>query len=131
MRALLLLCNKIHCSMAYLSDLISSYIDMFRPSEQQENENNSYGVIVSEFIEEGINEIHTMQDYIDPETQIINLAKTAWDNEVGFGSDYYSFSIQAEISTDYYAVAVRDSETSANIGWVYVNLATGECEVEF
>ena len=113
------------------SDLISSYIDMFRPSEQQENENNSYGVIVSEFIEEGINEIHTMQDYIDPETQIINLAKTAWDNEVGFGSDYYSFSIQAEISTDYYAVAVRDSETSANIGWVYVNLATGECEVEF
>ena len=103
---------------------------MFRPSEQQENENNSYGVIVSEFIEEGINEIHTMQDYIDPETQIINLAKTAWDNEVGFGSDYYSFSIQAEISTDYYAVAVRDPETSANVGWVYVNIATGECEVE-
>lgn len=107
------------------SDLISSYIDMFRPTEQQENEENSDGVIVSEFIEEGINEIHAMQDYVDLETQIINLAKKAWGDVDG-----YVFSIQAEISTDYYAVAVRDPETSANVGWVYVNIATGECEVE-
>ena len=113
------------------SDLISSYIDIFRPSEQQENENNSYGVIVSEFIEEEINEIHTMQDYVDPEIKIINLAKNVWENEIGFNTDYYTFIIQAEISEDYYAVAVRDPETSATVGWVYVNLATEECEVEF
>ena len=40
------------------SDLISSYIDMFRPSEQEENEDTINTVIISEFIEEQINEVH-------------------------------------------------------------------------
>lgn len=40
------------------SDLISSYIDMFRPAEQEENEDTINTIIISEFVEEQINEVH-------------------------------------------------------------------------
>ena len=43
------------------SDLISTYIDMFRPTEQEESENTINTVILSEFIEEEIKETHTVE----------------------------------------------------------------------
>ena len=43
------------------SDLISSYIDMFRPAEQEESEDTINTVILSEFVEEQINETHTTE----------------------------------------------------------------------
>ena len=43
------------------SDFISSYIDMFRPTEQEESENTINTVILSEFIEEEIKETHTVE----------------------------------------------------------------------
>lgn len=114
------------------SDLISSYIDMFRPNEQQENQKNSDGVILSEFIEEGFEEKHTIVDYEAPENKAIRLAKKTWKNEIGYESDYYYFSIQGYGQTENdYVVAVRDPDTTQNVGWIYVNIATEECEVEF
>lgn len=41
------------------ADLISTYIDIFRPNETEETENKIDTVILSEFIEENIKEIHT------------------------------------------------------------------------
>lgn len=43
------------------TDLISTYIDMFRPDEQEENEDNINTVILSEFVEEKINETHNIE----------------------------------------------------------------------
>lgn len=42
------------------SDLISTYIDMFRPQETEENEDKIDTVILGEFVEENIKEIHTV-----------------------------------------------------------------------
>lgn len=114
------------------SDLISSYIDLFRPAEQQESSTNSEGLVLSEFIEEGFEEKHDIVNFEPPEDKAIRLAKEAWDNEIGSGSDYYVFSIQGYGQTDDdYIVAVRDPETSRNVMFVYVNVVTEECEVEF
>lgn len=43
------------------TDLISSYIDLFRPIEKEENQKNIDTVILSEFIEEEINEVHSIE----------------------------------------------------------------------
>jgi len=112
------------------SDLISSYIDMFRPEEQQENQDVVDTVILSEFIEETLNETHIVENYEDTETKVLRLAKEAWISE-GYDLDGLVLVISGEVATDYYAVSVRDVETSASIGWIYVNTATGECEVEY
>ena len=42
------------------ADLVSTYIDMFRPAEVEETENKIDTVILSEFVEENIKEIHTV-----------------------------------------------------------------------
>ena len=43
------------------TDLISTYIDMFRPVEKEENTNNINTVILSEFVEEKVNELHSLE----------------------------------------------------------------------
>lgn len=43
------------------SDLISTYIDLFRPIEKEESSNNINTVILSEFVEERINEVHSLE----------------------------------------------------------------------
>lgn len=43
------------------SDLISSYIDLFRPEEKEENQKSIDTVILSEFVEEQINEVHSIE----------------------------------------------------------------------
>lgn len=47
------------------SDLVSTYIDLFRPTEQQESENTIDTIILSEFIEEKMHESH----YIEIKTE--------------------------------------------------------------
>ena len=42
------------------ADLVSTYIDIFRPAEREENTNKINTVILSEFVEERINEIHKL-----------------------------------------------------------------------
>lgn len=69
------------------SDIISSYIDMFRPKEQQENKNNVESMILSEFIEETFSETHTIEDYESDEDKAVRLAKAAWDSETPFVTD--------------------------------------------
>jgi hypothetical protein len=44
------------------TDLISTYIDMFRPTETTENQDNIDTVILSEYIEEYISEVHTIEE---------------------------------------------------------------------
>lgn len=44
------------------TDLISTYIDMFRPVERTENENNIDTVILSEYVEEQILEVHSIEE---------------------------------------------------------------------
>lgn len=55
------------------ADLISTYIDMFRPAEKEENEEKIDTVILSEFVEETINEIHTVEINKDNHTLNFNL----------------------------------------------------------
>lgn len=43
------------------TDLISTYIDMFRPVEKEENADNINTVILSEFVEEKVNEVHSLE----------------------------------------------------------------------
>lgn len=43
------------------SDLVSTYIDIFRPTEKEENESKIDTVILSEFIEEQIKEVHNIE----------------------------------------------------------------------
>ena len=103
---------------------------MFRPEEQQENQDVVDTVILSEFIEETLDETHIVENYEDTETKVLRLAKEAWISE-GYDLDGLVLVISGEVATDYYAVSVRDVETSASIGWIYVNTATGKCEVEY
>lgn len=55
------------------TDLVSTYIDMFRPVEKEETENKIDTVILSEFIEENIKEIHTISINEDNHTLNFNL----------------------------------------------------------
>ena len=43
------------------SDLLNNYIDMFRPAQSQETETQNESLVISEFIEEKINEIHEVE----------------------------------------------------------------------
>ena len=43
------------------TDLISTYIDIFRPKENEESEDTINTVILSEFVEEQINEVHSLE----------------------------------------------------------------------
>lgn len=110
------------------SDLVSSYIDMFRPAEQQENEANVDTVILSEFIEENFTEKHTIEDYESEEDKVIRLAKKAWLNELG-SVEGFSFDIVAQVSDIVYVVRVMNSETSYTMAWIDVNIENEECEV--
>lgn len=53
------------------TDLISTYIDMFRPNEKEENADNINTVILSEFVEEEVNEIHSLE--LDESTHTLNF----------------------------------------------------------
>lgn len=55
------------------TDFISSYIDLFRPVEVEENENKIDTVILSEFLEENIEEKHETQNNIQEHTLNFNL----------------------------------------------------------
>lgn len=55
------------------TDLISTYIDIFRPTEKQENQEVINTVILSEFVEEEIKEIHTIDLNEDNHTLNFNL----------------------------------------------------------
>ena len=55
------------------ADLISTYIDMFRPAEKEENRKNIDTVILSEFIEETILERHTIDLNNENHTLNFNL----------------------------------------------------------
>jgi hypothetical protein len=52
---------------AKTSDFISSYMDLFRPTEQQQPENSINTVILSEFSEEHFIEAHSVVDYEEEE----------------------------------------------------------------
>ena len=45
------------------TDLISTYIDLFRPLEQQESDSKADTIILSEFIEESFIEKHSIENY--------------------------------------------------------------------
>lgn len=53
------------------SDFISTYIDMFRPVEREENQSHIDTVILSEFVEEKVNEVHSLD--IDGSTHTLNF----------------------------------------------------------
>lgn len=55
------------------SDLISSFIDLFRPTEKEENQKNIDTVILSEFVEEQINEVHSIELEQNEHTLNFNL----------------------------------------------------------
>lgn len=47
------------------ADLISTYIDMFRPVEKEETQKDINSIILSEYVEERLNETHTIEEVID------------------------------------------------------------------
>ncbi len=47
------------------SDVINSYIDIFRPVKKQETETQEHSLIISEFTEEELKEIHTIKEVSD------------------------------------------------------------------
>lgn len=47
------------------SNIIGSYIDIFRPTKIQETETQEDSLVISEFTEEGINEIHNIEEVQD------------------------------------------------------------------
>lgn len=55
------------------ADLVSTYIDLFRPAEAEETEDKIDTVILSEFIEENIKEVHTTSINQDNHTLNFNL----------------------------------------------------------
>ena len=55
------------------ADLISTYIDMFRPAEKEESEDTINTVILSEFVEEQVNEIHSIDINNSAHTLNFNL----------------------------------------------------------
>ena len=55
------------------ADLVSTYIDLFRPTETEETEDKIDTVILNEFIEENIKEVHTTSINQDNHTLNFNL----------------------------------------------------------
>lgn len=55
------------------ADLVSTYIDLFRPAETEETEDKIDTIILSEFIEENIKEVHTTSIKQDNHTLNFNL----------------------------------------------------------
>lgn len=53
------------------ADLVSTYIDMFRPAEKEENKKSIDTVVLSEFVEETILENHTLK--LDSENHTLNF----------------------------------------------------------
>lgn len=47
------------------SSLLNNYIDIFRPTQTQETETQNESMVISEFIEEKINEIHIVEEVED------------------------------------------------------------------
>ena len=47
------------------SDIISSYIDIFRPAQTQETETQDSSLVISEFVEERIEETHNVEEVQD------------------------------------------------------------------
>jgi len=47
------------------SNLINNYIDMFRPAQTQETETQNESMIISEFIEERVDEVHNVEEVQD------------------------------------------------------------------
>ena len=47
------------------ADLVSTYIDMFRPVEKEETQKDINSIILSEYVEERLNETHTIEEVID------------------------------------------------------------------
>lgn len=47
------------------ADLVSTYIDMFRPVEKEETQKDINSIILSEYVEEKLNETHTIEEVID------------------------------------------------------------------
>ena len=54
------------------ADLVSTYIDMFRPAEVEETQDKIDTVILSEFVEENIKEIHTIS-LADQDSHTLNF----------------------------------------------------------
>lgn len=54
------------------ADLVSTYIDMFRPAEVEETQDKIDTVILSEFVEENIKEIHTIS-LADEDSHTLNF----------------------------------------------------------
>ena len=52
------------------SSLLNNYIDIFRPAQTQETETQNESMVISEFIEEKISEIHTVEQV---QTNILNF----------------------------------------------------------
>lgn len=44
------------------SNIVSSYIDIFRPTQSQETESQEASLVISEFVEEAINETHIVEE---------------------------------------------------------------------
>lgn len=53
------------------SDLISTYIDVFRPVQKEENQNKIDTIILSKFVEEKVKEVHTIE--IDEDNFTLNF----------------------------------------------------------
>jgi hypothetical protein len=47
------------------SNLVSSYIDMFRPKHSDTDSENVDSLVVSDYVEEGVNEIHVIEEVED------------------------------------------------------------------
>ena len=112
------------------TDLISTYLDLFRPAEVQQNEGNIDTVVLSEFTEESFKETHSIEMYESDEDKVIRLAEKAWIDECG-SLEGCSLRIETEISDNYYLVSARDFETTAAMAWIYVNIVSETVEIEW
>lgn len=57
--------NELHQNWQFTvqqSDIVASYIDLFRPAQSQETETQEASLVISEFVEETINETHVIEE---------------------------------------------------------------------
>ena len=113
------------------SSVLDNFIDIFRSSSTQENQDSINSLTISEYTESTIKETHFVTERQETtEEKALRLSKEAWINECG-SLDGCIFRIETVISENYYLISVRDSETTAAMAWIYVNIVTEKVEIEF
>ena len=112
------------------SSVLDNFIDIFRSSSTQENQDSINSLTISEYTENTLKETHFVTERQETtEEKVLRLAKEKWQSE-GYTLDGYYFTDPQETQTNTYVILVKDNNTMT-IAYIYVNSETEETTLQY